>query len=81
MPGRPTNPSPDRQELLVTGGDRLERLMQQLLAVQRHLAARAVERGQQQRRGRGRAHDADRPADGAGIDTPAVADVQHRALR
>ena len=48
--------------------------------MQRHLAPRAVQRGQQQRRRRRRAHQADGAGHGRGVDAPAVPDVEHRAL-
>ncbi|HKH16981.1 MAG TPA: hypothetical protein VKA57_05605 [Solirubrobacteraceae bacterium] len=48
--------------------------------MQRELAARAVERGEQQRGGAGGAQQPQRTADRADVDPVAVADVQHRAL-
>ena len=70
----------DRLELRARDLDRLERLVQELLAVQRELAARAVERRDQQRRRARRAQQPQRARHRAGVDAAAVADVQHRAL-
>ena len=71
----------DRLQLLARHLDRPQRLPQQLLAVQRELAARRVERRDQQRRGAGRAQQPQRAGDRADVDAAAAGDVQHRALR
>ena len=54
---------------------------EQRLAVDRELAPRRVERGQQQRAGARRAHEPHRAATRAGVDAAARRDVQHRRLR
>ena len=70
----------DRLELGSRHRDRLEHLVQQLLAVERELATGAVEREQQQRGRAGRPEQAQRARHPLGIDPAAQADVQHRAL-
>jgi hypothetical protein len=55
--------------------------VQQLLAVERELAPRGVERGHQQRGRRRRAHEPHARATAASSSRAGRRDVQHRALR
>ena len=86
MPGRPTNSSPITRTpgTRVDHGPRLvarrHRAIEQRLAVDRELAPRGVERGHQQRRGRGAARQPDHAGDRLGSTRPVGADVQHRRL-